>query len=253
MEEVDLIVSGENYGWNRKEGSFLFDPATADDSFDANPDPALLDPVLEYTHQDGIAVLGGYVYRGSALPAELSGKYLFGDLSRDFLTPGGRLFSGDLTSGLIQELNLNADESPLSSFVKGFGQDEAGEIFVLTSQIIGPAGATGRVLKLVPLSDTEKSIGDSVSGQNGAAFAGFGPPEPGPFSGSLISSGHENVSPFHRGRQRLSDCGGSRRERRGDCEPRSAERRCRPRHPPARRGRDRRHLRRTSYRPARRE
>ena len=38
-----------------------------------------LDPVLEYSHQEvGLAIVGGFVYRGSELP-ELRGSYVFGD------------------------------------------------------------------------------------------------------------------------------------------------------------------------------
>src|SRR6185369_16700009 len=44
----------------------------------------LVDPVVEYSHrQVGIAVVGGYVYRGSAVPA-LARRYVFADLSRDW-------------------------------------------------------------------------------------------------------------------------------------------------------------------------
>ncbi len=67
VEEVDLVVRGGNYGWVRKEGSYLFNRGTL--SEDTNPDPALIDPVLEYGHGDGAAVIGGYIYRGSRIPA----------------------------------------------------------------------------------------------------------------------------------------------------------------------------------------
>ena len=79
VEEVDLGVSGKNYGWNRKEGSFLFDPTDGTIMIDPNPDPKLTSPVAEYSHADGIAVIGGFTYRGALAPL-LSGKYVFGDL-----------------------------------------------------------------------------------------------------------------------------------------------------------------------------
>ncbi|MGC3990906.1 MAG: PQQ-dependent sugar dehydrogenase [Chthoniobacteraceae bacterium] len=88
VEEVDLVELGKNYGWNKKEGSFLFDPTTADISVDLATDPALTDPVLEYGHSDGSAVIGGYVYRGDEIP-ELAGKYVFGDFSQSFEQPAG--------------------------------------------------------------------------------------------------------------------------------------------------------------------
>ncbi|MEO6969341.1 MAG: PQQ-dependent sugar dehydrogenase, partial [Chthoniobacterales bacterium] len=81
IEEVDFIEAGKNYGWNRKEGSFLFDPSNGSISPDLSPDPALTDPVLEYTHADGSAIIGGFVYRGSSVPA-LNGMYVFGDFAQ---------------------------------------------------------------------------------------------------------------------------------------------------------------------------
>src|SRR5450432_780297 len=87
VEEVDLVESGKNYGWNRKEGSFLFDPNDGSVMPDPSPDPLLAEPVLEYSHADGSAVIGGFVERGTGVPA-LSSLYVFGDLN-------GRLFYGD--------------------------------------------------------------------------------------------------------------------------------------------------------------
>ena len=44
----------------------------------------LLDPVLEYSHQEvGLAIVGGFVYRGSEVP-DLRGRYVFGDWSADW-------------------------------------------------------------------------------------------------------------------------------------------------------------------------
>ena len=78
IEEVDFVEAGKNYGWNRKEGSFLFDPSNGTVTPDPSPDPALTDPVLEYSHEDGAAIIGGFMERGSSVPA-LSGQYIFGD------------------------------------------------------------------------------------------------------------------------------------------------------------------------------
>jgi glucose/arabinose dehydrogenase len=150
IEEIDVVEPGKNYGWHRKEGTFLFDPATGNATTDPSPDPALTDPVAEYSHSDGIAVLGGYLYRGSGLPA-LTGKYVFGDLSNGFTAPKGRLFyMDDLTTGIIHELRIGNDERALGLFVKAFGRDDNGEIYLLGGTNIGPSGTSGQVLKIVP-------------------------------------------------------------------------------------------------------
>jgi glucose/arabinose dehydrogenase len=150
IEEIDVVEPGKNYGWHRKEGTFLFDPATGNATTDPSPDPALTDPVGEYSHSDGIAVLGGYLYRGSGVSA-LTGKYVFGDLSNGFTAPKGRLFyMDDLTTGIIRELRLGNDERALGLFVKGFGRDDNGEIYLVGGTNIGPSGTSGQVLKIVP-------------------------------------------------------------------------------------------------------
>ena len=151
VEEIDIIEAGKNYGWNRKEGTFLFDPATGGDSFDASPDPSLTDPIAEYSHDDGIAVIGGFVYRGSALPA-LTGKYVFGDLAAPGTASGRLFYLDDLASGPIKELSIGTPARSLGQLLKGWGEDAQGEIYVLGDTNIGPGAASGSVLKVVPIS-----------------------------------------------------------------------------------------------------
>jgi glucose/arabinose dehydrogenase len=150
VEELDVVEAGKNYGWHRKEGTFLFNPATGDVTPDPAPDPALTDPVAEYSHDDGEAVIGGYIYRGSAVAA-LPGKYVFGDLAKEETEPSGRLFyMDDLNAGVIKEFRIGNDERPLGLFLKAFGRDANGEIYVLAGSNIGPSGTSGQVLKIVP-------------------------------------------------------------------------------------------------------
>ncbi len=150
VEEIDVVQAGKNYGWNKKEGSFLFNPANGSVSKDPAPNPALINPIAEYSHQDGTAVLGGFVYRGTALSA-LVGKYVFADLSKNFSGPGGRLFFLDsLAPNRVQEFQLGNENRKLGLFVKGIGEDAAGELYILADSAVGLSGTGGRVLKLVP-------------------------------------------------------------------------------------------------------
>jgi len=145
IEEVDIGISGSNYGWNRKEGTFLFNPDDGTIMVDPNPDPRLTSPVAEYSHFDGIAVIGGYIYRGRLAPV-LTGKYVFGDLSGN--AGSARLFFTDLTNGVIFEFGIQ--QNPLQgTFIKGMGRDDAGEIYVLTDTNIGPSGTGGKALKII--------------------------------------------------------------------------------------------------------
>ncbi len=147
VEEINVVRKGGNYGWNLKEGDFLFDP---EDIAIGVPfeDPTLIDPVLQYDHDDGLAVVGGHLYRGTLAP-QLQGLYVFGDYSRAFSSPQGRLFVASLWTGQIQELLVGADRTPLNLFLKGIGQDHDGEIYILASEALGPYGTTGLVLRIV--------------------------------------------------------------------------------------------------------
>jgi len=115
----------------------------------AEPLPAgLINPLAQYDHDDGSSIIGGIVYRGAALP-KLAARYVFGDFGTSFVTPSGRLFYLD-ASNIIRELKIGAPSRALGLWLRGFGVDLAGELYVLGSGQLGPSGATGRVYKLVP-------------------------------------------------------------------------------------------------------
>ena len=148
IEEVNRdIVPGGNYGWRIKEGSFFFDP---DGGFvttlPVEPVPEdLIDPFAEYSNPDeGIAIIGGFVYRGSAIP-QLEGMYVAGDWSSSFSVAEGRLFyvNGD---GTFFQLN----PEPMDRVVLGFGEDLDGELYIGTSTETTPSGTGGAVFRIVP-------------------------------------------------------------------------------------------------------
>ena len=101
---------GANYGWPHAEGPECRQKSCA----------AFVMPALSYTHAEGCAVTGGYVYRGDALP-ELSGHYLYGD----FCT--GTLWAAAEQKGAWQTRVLL--QTPL--VISSFAQDNAGEMYVL--------------------------------------------------------------------------------------------------------------------------
>jgi glucose/arabinose dehydrogenase len=151
IEEIDIVQAGGNYGWNLKEGTFRFDPVAGTVTDDLSGLPGgLIDPVAQYDHDDGITVVGGFIYHGTAIP-ELWGKYVFGDFSSSFFLTDGRLFYADLSTGLIRELIIGVDDRDLGLYVKAFGQDAAGELYLLAGTNLGPFGTGGVVLKIVDL------------------------------------------------------------------------------------------------------
>jgi glucose/arabinose dehydrogenase len=151
VEEINIVRKGFNYGWNVKEGDFLFDPEGQNIGL-LFEDAGLIDPVAQYDHDDGLSIIGGYMYYGTQIP-ELRALYVFGDFSRGFRDPDGRLFVADLLTGQIKELLVGSDSQNLNLYVKGIGQDHDGEIYILASSALGPYGNTGVVLKIVPLAD----------------------------------------------------------------------------------------------------
>jgi glucose/arabinose dehydrogenase len=168
IEEINLIVKGGNYGWAVKEGDFLFNmtngPAGPAGTIGAPPGylspgvPAgLIDPIsgpkgiLEYDHNNGISITGGFVYRGAGMP-ELYGKYIFGDLAL-VAAPvriNGRLFYADLQTGEMHVFTLpqfGSEILPSGLTVHGFGQDANGELYALATNT-SANGNGGVVYKL---------------------------------------------------------------------------------------------------------
>lgn len=145
IEEIDFLPAssggGQNYGWRLLEGSLMMD------CVDCDLARATTDlPIHEYaSHGTGDhAVIGGYVYRGSAIPY-LQGQYVFGDFAGRIWTmihdPSQPVMSGvNPTPKVDRTLLLNPTRLPLTSF----GEDNEGELYYVTQagelfQITDPA------------------------------------------------------------------------------------------------------------------
>ncbi len=189
IEEINLGAIGENYGWNEREGTFLLDTSAINDVFELPPDDAVNDyryPVAQYDHDEGSAVVGGFVYRSTAIP-ELAGQYLFGDIVN------GRIFYVDVDylvqgrQATVRELQLIDDNglaTNLLSLVNDtradlrFGLTEDQEIVVLTKT----DGMMRRLESLSPSDSDGDGVADPVdncqlvanSSQYDADLDGFG-------------------------------------------------------------------------------
>lgn len=162
-EEIDMVTKGGNYGWNVKEGSHCF--STDNDlqerascpSTDSAGKP-LIDPIIELVNAanpkgGGVAVtiVGGNVYRGDSLPS-LQGHYIFGIFSQDGQANAKVYSATPAASGMwaYDELKLKSYQDNLGMFLKSIGQDQDGEVYLLTSGQMGPSGTTGKVFRLAP-------------------------------------------------------------------------------------------------------
>jgi glucose/arabinose dehydrogenase len=114
-EEIDILQSGGNFGWNVMEGMHCYNPATG-----CNMSGLIL-PIAEYDHTEGDAVIGGYVYKGSAIPS-LDGAYIFSDNGSGTIW---ELVEGP--AGQWTRTKLLASGRAISSL----GQDVAGEIYLV--------------------------------------------------------------------------------------------------------------------------
>jgi glucose/arabinose dehydrogenase len=115
-EEIDRqppdAPGGLNYGWPIMEGRHCLAGSCTIEGY--------VQPIAEYSHDLGCSVIGGYVYRGEVYP-EFQGVYVFGDWC------SGRIFTLDVDGETMTPRNVL--ESGLQ--VSSFGEDEAGEIYVV--------------------------------------------------------------------------------------------------------------------------
>lgn len=202
MEEIDVVEKGGNYGWNVREGFLCFDAQDPTTPLRTCPeigryDEPLFDPIvgfLQTPHVDaatgelfdpadapltedylqlGLAVVGGFVYRGTALQDHV-GHYVFATWSNDPAIPSGKLLTlkpaaggrfdpepfvldevpgrtevpPDEGGGAPGEERPMFEEGVLPYYVTGLGEGRDGELYVLTSDAAGLRGNGGRVFRL---------------------------------------------------------------------------------------------------------
>ena len=117
IEEINIIVSGRNYGWNTMEGFHCYKPKNDCIQFDLEL------PVYEYeTGKEGnCSVVGGFVYRGSKLP-QLTKSYIFGDYCSGKLWTLKYDIEGKSKVDLIIDSTIN---------ISSFGEGDDGELYIL--------------------------------------------------------------------------------------------------------------------------
>ncbi len=143
IEEITRIQAGGNHGWNRKEGSFLFDTVEFGVCPDDAPDPLLVDPVAEYDHDDGRSIVVGHRAADGAIAGRLVCADFQGDQS--IIQGDAKLWLVDPDAGTIHKLPVDPAGTALPDLVYSIGRDAAGALYVLG----GPAdGSDACILRL---------------------------------------------------------------------------------------------------------
>ncbi len=132
-EMIYRVEKGGNYGWSIMEGRQSVRPEQ-----EPGPTP-ILPPTLDHPHSEAGSITGGFVYRGQRLP-ELAGTYIYGDYQSGILW-GAKLEQNKITwRGELARTSLQ---------LVGFGEDAAGELFLLDYQ--------GQVFRLTKNAATDTS------------------------------------------------------------------------------------------------
>ncbi len=139
-EEIDRVELGGNYGWNEKEGTHCY----LDDDCD---DPAYIDPVAEYSHDEGYSVTGGFVWHSDRIPS-LDGSYLYADFGTGHFW---RIDGSENVEKIIDSSGLN---------VSTFAQGADGEVYALDY-------GTGRIYHFVEGDVVENEAFPTLLSQTG--------------------------------------------------------------------------------------
>ena len=124
-EEIDVVTSGNNYGWPTAEGTLGQAGCTG-----------CIPPVFEYDHTVGQAIIGGVFITSAVYPAPLAGKYIFGDEVASWI----RFLdfaSNDTVNGTLTNFG-SSNEGPVH-----FAQGPDGHVYYV-------AIGTGRVYRINP-------------------------------------------------------------------------------------------------------
>ena len=141
-EEIDIVESGKNYGWNSREGAHDF-------KNNRDKDVNMTDPVHEYGRRMGGSITGGYVYRGTKIPA-LVGAYVFSD----YLSKRVWALVSQEGEDASFEAKRIAKKTPIA--ISSFGESPSGEI--LACGFPNAYSSKGKVYWLVSSEPTTSTI-----------------------------------------------------------------------------------------------
>ncbi|MBG9378614.1 PQQ-dependent sugar dehydrogenase [Panacibacter sp. DH6] len=156
IESVNMVTAGSDFGWPLREGNFVIhDTGNINKVYALPADDSAMHityPVIEYDHDEGKAISGGYAYKGPI--AALKNKFLFGDI------PTGRLFFTNIFNikqgsiAPLQEWSVAIDGKTASlQTLCGndrvdlhFGTDANNDLYIMTK-------ADGKIYRIVSAAE----------------------------------------------------------------------------------------------------
>ena len=178
-EEIIKVANGSNHGWGAYEGSLLVRPGLVP----GPGEPAHTPPLFELYHNlngqsESVNIVGGFVYRGSALPA-LQGMYVFGDTGEsEFTQPtnvvdlfyGDPQSTSDSTRDDLYQLQIELPPGMgLPDRIWSIAEDELGELYLLVGPSradlfqVGPGETDGGIYKIVPGAGPPNGIAGDIN------------------------------------------------------------------------------------------
>lgn len=139
-EEVDIIVSGGNYGWNVMEGNLCYSPSSGCDT------SGKIRPIVDYGRTDCSSITGGYVVRSSPQLPQLEGQYVLGDYGTR------KVFSISYNGTTATSTLLLTASTAISSW----GVDKSNNVYACTYS------TSGKLLKLVDTRVSIENLGNAV-------------------------------------------------------------------------------------------
>ncbi len=124
QEEVDVLPideGGSNLGWSDMEGTRCFHKQDCDPS-------DYTSPVITYSHEVGLSITGGFVYRGDEIP-EFRGTYFYSDWVRQWIR-SFKLVDGQVT----EERDMTEELGGPVGQINSFGLDGHGELYFVTHE-----------------------------------------------------------------------------------------------------------------------
>jgi glucose/arabinose dehydrogenase len=154
-EEVDYEpagAGGRNYGWVLREGTIATPGIDPNDPRHPAAFLPLTEPLFDYPRDIGRAITGGYIYRGTQLPASYRGRYFVADSVTGLVASVGLAVNPTTREARVTDaIDHSAELGQTVGSIVSFARDRDGELYLVTF--------AGRVFRIVSSETPEPPSG----------------------------------------------------------------------------------------------